>query len=255
MPNLIALSPSKHSHHSFTPRDGYHFAKQQSAVPILLAELSRVLPQYPIAFLPENGQYTAVAITGDGKRNLYVNNDGKWLGEYVPSAMRGYPFTLANNSEGQTIFCIHEEHLHPDTDHQPLFTDSKELTAEAKQHLDFLSQCEVNRKQTIKATAALAENNLLIPWTLTIAGVDDAPQNIAGICRVDEQALNQLPADQFAALRTSGALALAYAQMFSMSQHTQLSERITYHDKHSTSVSEEDIARIFAKNDDILKFS
>lgn len=254
MPNLIALSPTKHSTHSFTSRDGYHFAKQQSAVPILLAELNRVLPQYPIAFLPENGHYTAVAITGDGKRNIYINNDGKWLSEYVPSAMRGYPFTIVNNNEGQAIFCIHEDHLHPDTDHQPLFTDTKELTSEAKQHLDFLTQCEGNRQQTIKATTALAEHNLLVPWTLTVDGSGDTPQRIGGLYRIDEEALNQLPAEQFAALRPNGAIALAYAQLFSMTQHSQLSERIKYHDQHSTSVGEDDIARIFAKNDDILKF-
>lgn len=254
MPNIIALSPAKHSSYSFSPRDGYHFAKQQSAVPILLAELNRVLPQYPIAFLPENDQYTAVAITGDGKRNLYINNDGKWLGEYVPSALRGYPFAIANNKEGQGIFCIHEEHLHSNTEHQPLFTDNKELSAEAKQHLDFLTQCEGNRQQTSKATAALAENNLLVPWTLTIDGTEDNPQRIGGLYRIDEEALNQLPAEQLAALRPTGALALAYAQLFSMTQHTQLSERIKYHVKHSTSVGEEDIAKIFARNDDILKF-
>jgi len=47
---------------------------------------------------------------------------------------------------------------------------------------------------------------------------DTVEQAVEGLFRIDEAALNQLPADAFMELRDSGALVLAYCQLLSM-QH------------------------------------
>ncbi len=254
MTQLIALSPSNHTGYGFKPRSGYHFTKTQSIVPILLAELSKLLPHYPLAFIKEKDQYQAVALIGDGKKNLYVNDDGKWLSEYVPSGVRGYPFAIATNDKGQRLFCLHEEHLTKDVDCPHLFTATGELNEDARNHFQFLTQCETNRQQTEVAVKALHEAQLLIPWELVIADAQGKGLSINGLLRIDEQGLNRLPAETLVALRNCGALALAYAQMFSMAQHTQLTARLKYHAQSTAAVTENDIAQIFAKNDDILKF-
>jgi hypothetical protein len=53
-----------------------------------------------------------VALQGlENGKNLFVAPDGRWLGGYIPAALRGYPFkVLQDNSEPPRHFlCFDEE--------------------------------------------------------------------------------------------------------------------------------------------------
>jgi hypothetical protein len=83
--------------------------------------------------------------------------------------------------------------------------------------LTFLSQAEMSRVATQAAIDALAAAHLIQPWPLAIEQ-DQQNVPVTGLYRVDEAALNALENEAFLALRPSGALTLAYAQLFSMNQ-------------------------------------
>ncbi|TCO73750.1 SapC family protein [Chromatocurvus halotolerans] len=258
MSEWTAVSRSAHADAAYLARSDYAFAAAQKVVPVLMAELPRLMPHYVLAFIRDAEVMTPVALlTLPGAGNLYVNTDGQWLAEYVPAALRGYPFRLLPTTEGQgeEVFCIEKTHLCSPDEGTALFDASGNLTAKAQETLDFLTQCAANRKATLAAAAALASAGVLAPWPLKVAADENAdPVMLEGLWRVDETALNQLPADAFAALRDGGALALAYTQMLAGQQFRHLKDRARFHAAR-TQPAEVDLESLFGDGDDELSFS
>jgi hypothetical protein len=255
MPQWIALSPSQHAGQRYVPRDGYQFAAPLNVAGILLAELPKLLPHYVVVFIKEAEHYQPMVLLGVGQQNLYVAPNGKWLGSYVPASVRGYPFILANNEQGKKIFALNAEHL-SDSQGDTLFDEEGKLTGTAAQSLDFLTQCEGNRHATQQAADALQHADVIEPWPLTIQrGEGLEPLNVNGLCRINEQALNNLESDVYATLK-GAPMVLAHAQMFSVSQLNQLTERAEFQAKHAESSKPlEDLEALFGEKDDEFNFN
>jgi len=252
MPQWIALSPTQHAGQGYLPRDGYHFADQLNVAGILLAELNKLLPHYVVVLIKEGERFQPMVLLGVGERNLYVAPNGKWLGTYVPANLRGYPFTLANSEKpGEKVFAIDEQHL-SNNQGEALFNEEGKLTGTAAQTLDFLTQCESNRTATQQACDALQRAGVIEQWPLTIErGEGQEPLTVNGLHRINEQALNNLENDVYATLK-GAPMALAHAQMFSMSQLNQLAERAKFHAQHgATQEVPEDLDSVFDSDDDL----
>lgn len=265
MSEWVALSRSEHAGQYYRPRAGYHFAAEQAVLPVLLAELPRLVPQNVLAFVREEGEsarsLVPVALaTLDGQRNLYVNADGRWLGSYVPAVLRGYPFRLLPTAAGERTLCLASEHLCAGSEAgaMPLFDEQGEPAPALAQTLDFLQQCAVNRQATLAAAAALDAAGVIEPWPLKVkAEQASEPTELGGLLRVSEPALNALPADAFAALREGGALALAYSQMLSSHQMSQLGERAKLRAAQlaqQQAAGTVDVEAIFGESDEELSF-
>ncbi|MDR5876552.1 SapC family protein [Vreelandella gomseomensis] len=222
MTQWVALSKTDHADTLCWPRDGYHFASDQQVVPVLLAELGKLLPYYALGFVKEGERYQPVAITGLGQGNLYLHPQGKWLGNYVPAALRGYPFRLAHQDE-QTILCV--DHLTDEPSAKTLFDDEGNLAKTVSDTLEFLKQCEQSRQVTHACVQKLADAGVIEAWPLQIGrGEGQDPLHVNGLHRISEQALNALDAETLHGLR-GGPLSLAYAQMLSTHQLSELTKR------------------------------
>ncbi|MHB0776563.1 SapC family protein [Halomonas sp. WWR20] len=238
MAKWTAVSRTQHAETNFWPRQGYNFAAQEQVVPILIAELTKLLQHYTLGFIQQgegvHSSYQPVALTGlGGERNLYVHSDGRWLASYVPSILRGHPFRMAKADNDQQVLAAEQDSLTDEPSAQPLFDDDGNLTEKVQQTLNFLTQCDKNRQVTAKASLLLGETGLIEPWPLKIErGEGQEPITVQGLYRINEKALNDLAAEAFADLRKHGALALAYAQLFSMSQLSQFTERAKFHEKY-----------------------
>ncbi len=231
MGEWIAISRTQHAKKKYRPRAGYEFAAKQQVVPVMLAELARLLPHYALGFMQaEDATYHLVALAGlGGERNLYITHDHLWLCNYVPAALRAFPFAMHNDSAGNKIFCLLDSHLSDDEEHPSLFNAEGELDKLAAEHLNFVSQCENNRQITATACAALAKVGLIKPWAISINRPEaQEPLQVNGVHRIDEEAMAKLDAVAFADLRKSGALAIAYAQIFATVQLEQLTLRLEY---------------------------
>ena len=167
MPQWIALSRSEHSSQHVLPRDGYHHSAKQRVVPVLLAELSKLLPHYALGFIRQGDSYASVAVLGV-QSNAYLAPDGRWFSPYIPALLRGYPFVLAKADNEQQVLAIDTAHLVNGPDGKPLFDEQGELSEHTRQVYDFLAQCEKNRLATQQAAEALAKHKLLVPWELVI---------------------------------------------------------------------------------------
>lgn len=250
MPEWVALSKTTHRDVQILSRDDYHFAAGERVVSVLLAELDKLLPHFVLGFIVRGESYVPVALLSlGGQRNLYVTSGGKWIGPYVPALLRGYPFALAGEGE-KRVLAVDAEQLVMDGGNALFDGDAPSDTV--TRTLEFLQQCESSRRATQAATQALVDAKVLGQWPLTVSrGGAQTPQEIRGLYRVDEAALNALGAEDYASLQ-GAPMALAYAQLFSVSQLDQLSER----DKvlAEKGGDPEDLDALFEEGEDDLGF-
>jgi hypothetical protein len=249
MTSWQAISRSEHEQARWRQRKDYEFAAEQQVVEVLLAELVNVLPHYVLGFIKAEDQYQLVAVLGLGsERNYFVGLDNKWMCSVIPAAFRGYPFILLTNSESaERVLCIDEGYLSEDSNDTAVFQEDGELDPSTAKVLDFLNKCDYNRGLTQKACDSLAEANIIEPWPLKIRAPDDEEAvPIEWLYRINEPALNSLSRSSLAGLRSSSALPLAYAQLFSMNQIKQFSERAKFLDLQIAQVdSNQGISSIF----------
>jgi SapC len=222
MPKLVAVSRDTHAQKVWQRPANYLFAAKEPLAPIVLAEVVHVGSWMPIAFIQQAGRYvpTAMMCPMPG-HNLFVGPDGQWLGGYMPSSLRSYPFRLVRQegSEQMTL-CIDEDSgLVKDADEkgESFFTADGKPSQSTAKLLEFLGQIEANRMATDLAMAALAEAGVIESWPLEV-DVGGKKAAINGLHRVNESKLGQVSDEVFLKLRKTAGLPLAYGQLMSMAQ-------------------------------------
>lgn len=221
MTQFIAVTPQQFANKSWKRYPDYSFAAQANILPVAAAELSRLVPVMPLGFVQAGDAFQLVAITAlRPGQNLFVAPDGRWMGDYVPAALRGYPFRLVKpQGRESSILCFDESSgLLADAGEAESFFDETGAPSQVvKDILGFLSQVERNLSVTQVAVDALQAAGLIQSWALSLQqGGQQAP--VEGVFRIDEAALNALPDEAFVSLRKTSALPVAYAQLLSMSQ-------------------------------------
>lgn len=240
MPQYAAVSRDRHAGQHWQRFQTYHFAATSAVAPLVAAELPKAMLAFPLAFIEDGGAFTPVAVLSiEPHNNLFVAPDGRWIGGYVPSIFRGYPFRLIPSDTGEIVLCVDEESgLVADAENgEPFFDADGNIAEPTKRVLDFLSTVENNRQLTAKACLALRDAGVIAPWEITLKS-DDGERKVQGLYRIDEPALNGLPADQFEALRQAGALPIAYCQMLSMQHLANLGKLAQAHATHKNKQSQ-----------------
>jgi hypothetical protein len=222
MTELAAINPEHHAKKVWKNVTDYTFAAEQTVIPLVGAELTKTAPVMPTGFIKRDAGYQLVAITSlQPGTNLYVAPGGEWLGGYIPAALRAYPFQLAQQEGAENfILCINEASglvVESEEDGNAFFDDQEQPTQGIKDILNFLTQIKASRDATEGAVNALADAGLITPWEINLKqGEKVVP--VKDLFRIDEAALNKLDDEGFLAVRKAGGLALAYAQLLSMSQ-------------------------------------
>lgn len=225
MTRLTAITPDQFAGKTWNRCSSYAFAARLNVLPVTVAELASLVPALPMGFVQTADTFQLVAITALQQGvNHFVAPDGRWLGDYVPAALRGYPFQLVKSPDRQeSILCFDESSgLLAEAGEAEAFFDVDGVPSQPiKDILNFLSQIECNQATTQAAVNALQGNGLIQPWPLNLRQ-DERTVSVQGLYRIDEAALNVLPNENFLALRMSGALPVAYAQLLSMNQLNKL---------------------------------
>lgn len=237
MTKYHALSKIDHAGQSFQRYTSYGFAAAQNIAPLVQQELAKACMSLAIGFMRQGEHFMPVAVQGflPGK-NLLVAPDGRWLGQYIPAAYRGYPFALLPNEAGQLVLCIDTDSgLLADADAEgqgeALFDAQGEPTQAIQQVMHFLEQTARNRQATLDICKALAQQQLLQPWPMEVQTAQ-GKKEITGLFRIDEAALNQLDAQALKALQQGGGLQMAYMQLLSMQHLDKLAELAKAHEQH-----------------------
>jgi len=222
MAKFVAISKEHHLTCKCRSLADHRFAAREATVPIVAHEIVRAVLAMPIVFTEENGKFTLSALLSvTPGQNLFVAPDGRWLGAYVPSSIRTYPFRLVTpEGAGQSFLCVDEDYVISADDPSPgtaFFEFDGTPTAMVQQNLDSLTALERSRLATELAVSSLAQAGVIRRWPLTIKS-KEGDRTVNGIFAIDEAALNALENENFLRLRAAGGLPLAYAQLLSMNQ-------------------------------------
>lgn len=206
----------------------YQAATAQVLAPLASFEAPAAASRMPLAFVEQGGRWLLVAVLGvPSGTNLCVAPDGRWTGPYTPAVFRAAPFALQPAPDGRLLLCVDERvgRVRPMGDGsagtEPFFAPDGAPAPLVRDVLDFLTRLAQGGKTMERACAALHARGLLVPWKVVFQSPSGEPQPVAGLWRVDEAVLRQLPADALHALMQEGAVALAYSQLLSM-QHIAL---------------------------------
>ncbi len=233
-PQWIPLSPGHHRRAGWSHQSDYRFASPQPWAPLLLPELATALAIYPMGFVqrPAGGYQLVVVLGLHEGENLFVNAQGQWLAHELPACYRAYPFSLQADGVGEPgrlVLCFDKacgqfrETPDPKLGASRFFDDMGAPQPPVRAAVTVLQANLAAQAPTQRATDALEQAGLLMPWELPPAvGAGDTRPLLPGLHRVDAQALNTLDAAGLLALRDQSALALAYAQLYSMQRLAML---------------------------------
>lgn len=220
LPSYSAVTRERYSHKRWTRYNTYKFTANSAIVPIVASEAPKAVMVFPLALTREGEGYGLSAVLSfQPNQNLFVTHDGRWIGSYIPSRFRSYPFAMLPTETGEQVLCIDEESgLVTDEDIGERFFDADGAVAEATRKIvEFLTIVQRDREKTLLACKALSDSGVVVPWDITVKAAE-GERRIEGLFKVDETALNALSVEAFELLRQSGALPIAYCQMLSM-QH------------------------------------
>jgi hypothetical protein len=263
--NVVPLNAKKHLGHGWKLQNLFHFAAQAGRAPLLIAELAAALPAYPLAFMRVHDTYLLVALLGlYSDENLFVDPAGRWLPVYIPSCFRSYPFVLQDiQAEGKAagVLCfdhasgLYREQPDPARKEQRFFNDDGTLQPHVQKLVQFLTQTVANRQLTSCAVAALHAAELLKPWALPVANPCPERQLQQGLFSIDEAALRKVNGTTLESLRDTSALAIAYAQLFSMRRLESLRSMQARRVQQPTSRPLDSLDDLFGEGDDaIIRF-
>jgi SapC len=232
VPVITPLSRELHTNKRWLRYNGYSFTAADTICPLVVLEVTKAMLSLPIAFIPQKDVFALVALQGlEQGKNLLLTADGRWRTGYVPAQYRSYPFLLATSTDNQEILCVNEDSglIVDGPGGEAFFDDTGSPTPAVSEIVTFLTQMASNRPVTAQICAQLQQYQLLQPWPINVMATA-GPHNVEGLYRIDEPALNKLPADDLMILRNSGALLTAYCQLLSM-QHLPALTKVLIHEE------------------------
>jgi hypothetical protein len=161
------------------------------------------------------------------RENLFVDDEERWTGEYIPAFVRRYPFVLAELS-GQTMgVCIDEAFQGlGDTEGEPLFDAQGGNTPFLQNALDFLNRYQQEHIRTDAFCKRLEQAGLLTEMNAKADLMDGRSFTVSGLLVVDEKRLLALPDAVALSLFRSGELHLISLHLASLANMKKLVDRM-----------------------------
>lgn len=200
---------------------GFSFAAETNSVYLAAVEFPMAAREYPIVFAPvAGGAILPVALLGlKPKQNLFVGQEGRWQGQYVPAYVRRYPFILAtDNNETNFTVCIDEGFSGFNTakEGERLMNDDGSEGELLKRSLDFLKDYQTQVKLTEGFCKRVVELNLLEPMTANVELKSGERFSLSGFMVVKRDAVRSLSSEVVFELVNSGYFELICAHWLSM---------------------------------------
>ncbi|WP_445003258.1 SapC family protein [Halomonas mongoliensis] len=222
MVNETDLHPSTHSHLGWRQFSGFRFARHVTLQPLAVAEIPRVAQVMPVAFLRQGQAWRAAGVMGSAYgENVYVAEDGRWRGHFVPAALRVYPFALSEQDEERLALWPGYEpgeldDASRDADGLTPFFEEGRYTPLLQKTLAFLQQVKRGQADVHEPLAMLHELGLLTPWRVPAEEGQDASRELEGLYRVAPERWALLDDSDWLELRRCGALEWLYAHLHSL---------------------------------------
>jgi hypothetical protein len=201
------------------------WALEEPAAVISSNELPRIVHWYPVAFQKCAGTFRLVvpfSVTGD--KNPLINSvTGKWVGKFIPLALRSFPFSIVRQQTTGSLMsaslAISEtvEKQFRNAKRNVVFDLDGKATAFHDKLLTALERRDLVLKQDGVRIAALAELDLLVPWSLNL-GLPKTKKIREDLYQIDEARLDALDPVDVGRVLSSGGGRLVYGQIHSQAR-------------------------------------
>ncbi|WP_342363804.1 SapC family protein [Terrarubrum flagellatum] len=204
----------------------YAFAARSHILPALAQEFFAGCRDMPIVFLEEGGTWSPLFLVGmRSNENVFVDREGRWLGQYVPAYLRRYPFISGETPEQQVI-CFDPGYAGLGVEAgDRLFGHDGEPTATLNTAIAMVAEYSQAATITAAFSTQLKELDLLRTINIEMRAADGSTATFYGFAAVDEQKLASLADDALLDLQRKGYLAFIYAHLISMGNLQALSAR------------------------------
>lgn len=227
---LEPLSSTLHASHRLNPKDSLPSVSSLHAIPLTCDEFLLAQRHYPIVFTAGPDPVPLALMGLNEGVNLFVDDEGRFKGDtYVPAYLRRYPFMLVkmrpDTEELSLCYDPSSGVLSEGSEGDVLFAEGQPSET-TKAILGFCEQFEQAGARTAALIAELQRNELLIDGEVAIQP-EGAPEPFVyrGFRMVAEDKLKDLRGDVSRKLIQSGAMALIYAHLFSLSLIRELFAR------------------------------
>lgn len=204
--------------------------KTQHALGVVVQEFALAGAHYPVAFAKEQDKdvYFPVAIMGlEQNVNLFVSEEDKWEGLYMPARYTHKPLTVIPNKDDANLFGIAidmDSDVVSDEEGELLFTESGEESEALEKRKKALMAFVENEQMTKAFLDTLSAMDLLEPQNIGVR-VKDQDYQLNGLFLVNEKKLNELSDEEYLKLRKRGFLGPIYAHLGSMHHISNLAQK------------------------------
>ena len=187
---IIPISKENHAKWSYVGLSNYLHTKTDAIVPILIAEINRVIFTNPIVFIENHktlGLYSLQSLLPNV--NLMIDSEGKWINNYIPARYRSLPFVLASDTNQKKsddkILCYIDEldcvsKSFKNKKSTPIFDSKLELSEDMMRVFEFLKSIEQNETITKKALESIYNSEIIEDWALSLK-LQDGEKKMTGL--------------------------------------------------------------------------
>ncbi|PZQ24159.1 MAG: multidrug transporter [Sphingopyxis macrogoltabida] len=198
-------------------------------------EFRSVQGHFPILFRRDNGQapFFAVALLGfENGENLFLG-EGRWDAGYRPLSLAVQPFLIGRPAGGDGPGQVHIDLAHPrivagnapDGEGTRLFDANGLASPFLDEMAGRLGALDTGYRGSGAFFDALADHDLLEPFSLEITLDDGSVNSLVGFHIIDEERLRGLGLGALGALHAAGHLMPIFMALASLSQIAKLVER------------------------------
>jgi len=229
--DIVPLSRERHKDWYVDMAQGYQFTAETNSIYVAGTEFPMASREYPIVFAKDaEEKLVPVAMLGlRQNQNLMVDENGTWLGSYVPAYIRRYPFILANADVDANSFavCIDESYSGFNTvgEGQRLITETGEHAEILSNSVKFLEEFHKHSDVTSTFCQAVAEAGLVESMQANITLKSGSNFSLAGLYCVPRNRIKAMSAEQLKLFVDRDYLDLLYLHMYSLSNMDKLMAR------------------------------
>lgn len=215
--SVSPINAGSHGDVSIKPATNLEFSRGINSIPIVAAEFPSAAQDMAIVFT--GGDDAIVALTGvKPNENVYLDNDGKWTGRYVPAFLRRYPFIFARSEADTMTMCLDEAYsgINRDGRGERLFDADGNRTQYLENMLGFITQYQRQHIVTQAFCKRLAALDLLEAATLNATDADGETRRLVGFKVIKREKFKEIPDADLLTMFRSDELELCYLHMHSL---------------------------------------